>query len=112
MNVMAKPFKNLREEMAPERRKRNQLRTELALLEMSLAEIRQHRRQVDASRAAAQQENEIVDGKELQNDMLLSNLVNLISDMGGTLKLVAQFPEEEIVINSFALETTIPQIQQ
>ena len=40
---MAKSFKNLREEMTPERRKLNQLRTEFALFEMSLAEIRQHR---------------------------------------------------------------------
>ncbi|MEZ4860435.1 MAG: hypothetical protein R3C14_03985 [Caldilineaceae bacterium] len=108
---MAKSFKKLREEMTPERRKRNQLRTEMALLEMSLAEIRQHRRQLNADVAIDLQAEKAVNGKALQNDILLSNLIDLISAMGGTLKLVAQFPDEEIVINAFALETTAPQIQ-
>lgn len=45
---MAKSFNTLRAGMSPERRKNNQLRTELALLEMSLAEIRQHRQHVDS----------------------------------------------------------------
>lgn len=109
--MMAKPFKNLRDEMKPERRQRNQLRTELALLEMSLVEMRQHRRQLDAKLAADFQPEQTAITKELQNDMLLSNLINLIANMGGTLKLVAQFPDEEIVINSFTLETTTPQLQ-
>lgn len=109
---MAKSFQKLREGMTPERRKRNQIRTELALLEMSLAEIQQHRRRLDTDSAVNLQAEEAANVKELQNDMLLSNLIDLISDMGGTLKIVAQFPDEEIVINSFALETTAPQLQQ
>lgn len=107
---MAKPFKNLREGMTPERRKRNQMRTELALLEMSLAEIRQHRQQLEPDLAVDFPATKAANAEKSQNDMLLSNLIALISDMGGTLKLVAQFPDEEIVINSFALETTAPQI--
>lgn len=111
---MAKPFKTLREEMTPERRKRNQLRTEFALFEMSLAEIRQHRRLAHPGGA----KNLPVTSSDtngypaLQQDMLLSTLVNTIAELGGTLKLVAQFPDEEIVINRFDLETPALQVQQ
>ena len=108
---MAKPFKTLREEMTPERRKRNQLRTEFALFEMSLAEIRQHRR-LEHPDVTKNETVAIVDGySALQQDMLLSTLVNEIAEMGGTLKLVAQFPDEEIVINRFDLETPALQVQ-
>lgn len=95
---MAKSFNTLRAEMAPARRKNNQLRTELALFEMSLAEIRQHRQLADASletvltRAPANQAQ-----TALQHDMQLSTLIQFIAEMGGRLKLIAQFPHREIV---------------
>lgn len=110
---MAKPFKKLREEMEPERRKQNQLRTELALFEMSLAEIRQRRQQVDSNITTdlplTIPIHEQTGQSEIQQDLLLSTLKQLVTEMGGTLKLVAQFPDEEIVINHFELEPTIPQ---
>ena len=109
---MAKPFKNLREQMTPERRKRNQVRTELVLFEMSLAEIRQHRQREDASVATDLPLDDSVDLQDLQNDMLLSTLINQIANMGGKLKLVAQFPDEEIVINQFPTETTKSPMRQ
>lgn len=108
---MAKSFKTLRDEMTPERRNRNQLRTELALLEMSLNEIRQHRQQADrngANGGTAKPVNPPVHPPTaLPHDMLLSTLVDFIADMGGTLKLVAQFPDEEIVINQFQAESLL-----
>lgn len=102
---MAKSFKKLRDEMTPERRNRNQMRTELALLEMSLDEIRQHRQHTDTNGAngvpSKPNNRTVYPQTALPHDMLLSTLVNFIADMGGTLKLVAQFPDEEIVINQF-----------
>ena len=44
--------------------------------------------------------------------MLLSTLVNFIAEMGGTLKLIAEFPDEEIVINQFEVESTLLHIQR
>jgi hypothetical protein len=38
---------------------------------------------------------------ESQTDMRVSTLSKLLSAMGGTLKLVAEFPEGEVVINQF-----------
>jgi hypothetical protein len=108
---MAKPFKTLREEMTLDRRKRNQLRTEFTLFEMSLAEIRQHRWLANPDVAKNPTVATIATGyPDLQQDMLLSTLVNTIAEMGGTLKLVAQFPDEEIVINRFELESPALQI--
>lgn len=107
---MAKSFKKLREEMAPGRRKRNQLRTERVLFEMSLAEIRQHRQQVDPNVTTDSPLTIPINGQTgMQYDLPLSTLKQLVSEMGGMLKLVAQFPDEEIVINQFELEPTAPQ---
>ncbi|MEZ4737402.1 MAG: hypothetical protein R3E79_60775 [Caldilineaceae bacterium] len=101
---MAKSFNTLRAEMSPERRKNNQLRTELALLEMSLHEIRQHRQPGDA-RATTLLTREPVGPEQtaLHQDIQLSALIQYLAEMGGTLKLIAQFPDEEIVINQFEL---------
>jgi len=110
---MAKSFKTLREEMAPERRMRNQMHTELALFEMSLAEIRRHRRPTDPDLVTALTVASSVNAQtELQHDILLSTLVNFIAEMGGTLKLIAQFPDEEIVINQFEVEPMLPHLQR
>ncbi|MCE7984772.1 MAG: XRE family transcriptional regulator [Caldilinea sp. CFX5] len=38
---------------------------------------------------------------EGQSDMHVGTLQRIIAAMGGKLKLVAQFPDEEIVINQF-----------
>lgn len=99
--------------MSPERRKRNQLRTELALFEMSLNEIRQHRQPTMSTLATNLTANTSINTQPaLQHDMLLSTLVNFIAEMGGTLKLIAEFPDEEIVINQFEVEPTLLHIQQ
>ncbi len=110
---MAKSFRKLREEMTPERRKRNQLRTELALLEMSLDEIRQYRQHTDAHGVTKLPVNHATNSQAAPaHDLLLSTLVNAIAEMGGTLKLVAQFPDEEIVINQFQVESPLLHVQQ
>ncbi len=101
---MAKSFNTLRAEMSPERRKNNQLRTELALLDMSLYEIRQHRQPVDARTTTMLTKEPVSPGQTtLHPDIQLSALIQYIAEMGGTLKLIAQFPDEEIVINQFEL---------
>lgn len=101
---MAKSFNTLRAEMSPERRKNNQLRTELALLEMSLHEIRQHRQQGDGRSTTVLTREPVNHGQAtLHQDIQLSALIQYLAEMGGTLKLIAQFPDEEIVINQFDL---------
>jgi len=105
---MAKSFNTLRAEMSPERRKNNQLRTELALLEMSLHEIRQHRQQGDARSTTVLTRELASPGQTvLHQDIQLSALIQYLAEMGGTLKLIAQFPDEGIVINQFDLASPL-----
>lgn len=47
---------------------------------------------------------------ENQTDMHISTLQRMIAGMGGKLKRVAEFPDEEIVINQFEMAAdSIPQ---
>ena len=72
------------------------------LLAMALQELRQKRhltQQQLAERLNLQQA--AVSKMEGQSDMHVATLQRIIAAMGGKLKLVAQFPDEEIVINQF-----------
>jgi transcriptional regulator with XRE-family HTH domain len=99
---MAKPFSNLLEKLPKERRERVEERAQAMLLEMALQDLRQKRhltQQQLAERLNLQQA--AVSKMENQSDMHVSTLQRMIAAMGGTLKLVAQFPDEEVIINQF-----------
>jgi len=99
---MATSFNNLLKTLPPERRDRIDARAQEMLLEMALQDLRQKRhltQQQLAERLNLQQA--AVSKMEGQSDMHVGTLQRIIAAMGGKLKLVAEFPDEEVVINQF-----------
>lgn len=88
-----KPFNHLLQKMAPERRAKIETQVQLALLHLALVE-----RQKSLGYA-----NENIDCSELENldDISVSSLSQYIKALGGNLKLVADFPEQEIILAQF-----------
>jgi transcriptional regulator with XRE-family HTH domain len=99
---MAKPFKNLIDKMSQERHERIEDRAQGILLEMALQELRQSRQLTQQQLAEALNLNQAALSKmENQTDMHVSTLRRILSAMGATLKIVAQFPDGEVIINQF-----------
>jgi transcriptional regulator with XRE-family HTH domain len=101
---MTKSFNNLLEKLPIERRERSEARAQEMLLTMDIQTLRQKRhltqRQL-AERLNLQQA--AVSKMENQPDIHVSTLQRMVAAMGGTLKLVAQFPDDEVIINQFEL---------
>ncbi len=69
---------------------------------MALQEIRQNRQLTQQQLASNLHLNQAALSKmENQSDIHVSTLRKIVTAMGGHLKIVAQFPDEEIVINQF-----------
>ena len=99
---MAKSFQTLRTKMSPERRARNQQQTQALMEEIALQELRQALNLTQEQVAKILRMNQAAVSKmEHQSDMYISTLQKLVSAMGGQLKLVASFPEREVVLNQF-----------
>jgi hypothetical protein len=99
---MAKSFRELRKKMSPERQARAKARTEEMLAELALQELRQALNLTQEEVAAAMQMNQgAVSKMEHQSDIYVSTLRKFVSAMGGQLKLVASFPDREVVISQF-----------
>jgi DNA-binding transcriptional regulator YiaG len=99
---MAKSFRELRKKMSPERQARAKARTDEMLAELALQELRQALNLTQEEVAAAMQMNQgAVSKMEHQSDIYVSTLRKFISAMGGQLKLVASFPDREVVISQF-----------
>jgi transcriptional regulator with XRE-family HTH domain len=99
---MAKPFKVLKEKMSPERREKIETEAQAILMKMALQELRKTRHLSQHELANILKVNQAALSKmENQGDMRISTLRKLLSAMGGNLKLVAEFPDGEVVINQF-----------
>jgi transcriptional regulator with XRE-family HTH domain len=99
---MAKSFNELKENMSPQRREQIEDRAQAILISMALQELRQTRRLTQQDLANILNMNQAALSKmENQTDIRVSTLRKLLSAMGGTLKIVAEFPEGEVVINQF-----------
>ncbi|MDI6794637.1 MAG: XRE family transcriptional regulator [bacterium] len=99
---MAKPFKNLLDKMSQERRERIDDRTKGILIEIAIEELRQTRQLTRQQLADALNLNQSALSKmENQADMHISTLRRMLSAMGGKLKIIAQFPDGEFIINQF-----------
>ena len=99
---MATPFKKLVNEMKPGRQER--IRTRIGTLagEMALQEVRQALELTQQQIADALHLNQAAISKlEHQSDMYISTLRKFLLAMGGNLKIVATFPEGDIVISEF-----------
>lgn len=102
---MAKPFDDLRKKMSPERRAKIAMRTKDMMHEYNLQQLR---------KAVALTQQQLADTlnikqaaiskMENQSDMYISTLRRMLEAMGGTLKIVAEFPAGEVVIKQFTLD--------
>lgn len=99
---MAKPFVELKQEMSPQRRERIENQAHALLISMALQELRQTRHLTQRELANILDVNQAALSKmENQPDMRISTLRKILSAMGGNLKIVAEFPEGEVVIDQF-----------
>ena len=99
---MTKPFSELRKQMTPERRAENKIRAQLALLHLALAELP---KSVRVTQDNTGKNLDIVESTlsqlENQDDIQVSTLFRYIKAFGGSLKLVAHFPDKEIILSQF-----------
>ncbi|NJM75672.1 MAG: XRE family transcriptional regulator [Acaryochloridaceae cyanobacterium RU_4_10] len=92
----------LREKMSSERRVRNEARTQTALIYMALQELCQSLSVTQQDLAKTLELSQPALSKmEHQEDIQVSTLAGYIEALGGQLKLVASFPDQEVVINQF-----------
>ena len=99
---MAKKFGNLRDGMSPDHRERAHARARAMLQEMPLQELRQARQMSQESLAkilGAKQAS--VSRLEHQTDMYVSTLRSYVEAMGGSLDIVARFPDGDVRVRQF-----------
>jgi predicted transcriptional regulator len=102
---MAKPFENLRKKMSPESRARSKKYAEEMLREINLQELRKAVALTQQQLAETLEINQAAISKmENQSDMYISTLRRILEAMGGSLKIVAEFPGGEVVIKQFTQE--------
>jgi transcriptional regulator with XRE-family HTH domain len=100
---MAKKFSELRARMKPEVQARAAARAKEMLAEMPLSELRQARglsQKTLAEMLHVQQPS--IAKIEQRTDMYVSTLRNHIEAMGGTLEIVARFPDGAVRIKNFS----------
>lgn len=99
---MAKSFKKLMEEMTPARRAAVEDRAQNLMIEMALQELRQSRQFTQQQLADIMKLNQAAISKmENQADMHVSTLRRLLAAMGAELRLIARFPDGDVLINQF-----------
>lgn len=99
---MSKPFKKLVGKMPAASQERIRARIVELSGEMALQEVRQAMELTQQQLAASLRMNQAAVSKlEHQSDMYISTLRKFLSAMGGTLRIVASFPEGEVVISQF-----------
>jgi ribosome-binding protein aMBF1 (putative translation factor) len=99
---MAKSYNILRSKMKPENQQRARKQTEELLKEMPMNELRQARQMSQERLAETLGKKQASISKiEHRTDMYISTLRSYIEAMGGQLKIVAHFPDGDIVISQF-----------
>ena len=88
--------------MSPERREKIEDKAQAMLIGMALQELRQARQLTQQDLANVLNVNQAALSKmENQADMRVRTLRKLLLAMGGNLKIIAEFPEGEVVIDQF-----------
>lgn len=99
---MSKSFKSLIKSMPVERQKRIKQKAQILKSQMALAELRKALELTQGQLAEAMSMNQAAVSKfEHQSDLYISTLRKILSAMGAELKIVAQFPGADVVINQF-----------
>lgn len=100
--MKTKPFSELRKQMTPERRAKNKTRAQLMSLHLTLLELQQSLGLTqDEIEADFNNFEATVTELENQEDIQISTLSRYIKALGGNLKIVAHFPNEEITLAQF-----------
>jgi DNA-binding transcriptional regulator YiaG len=101
-NFVAKNFNTLRTRMSPAARARAQEKARKDLAEMALDEVREARALTQEHLAKLLGiKQSAVSKMERRADMYVSTLQAMIKAMGGTLQIVAVFPEGKVEIDQF-----------
>jgi hypothetical protein len=96
------PFEKLRARMTPERRAQNAVKTQALLADMPRQALRHARAQAHAELAQHLLVNQPAITKlERRTELYVSTLRHCIEAMGGTLEIVAHFPDGSITITNF-----------
>ncbi len=100
--MKTKPFSELRERMTPEQRAESETLAQLMLLHINLLELQDSLGLTndDLKTDLSAVESTLYE-LENQEDIQVSSLSRYIKALGGNLKLVANFPDEEIVLAQF-----------
>jgi transcriptional regulator with XRE-family HTH domain len=99
---MAKPFRKLIENLPPERRERIKIKTGVLKNEMALHELRQALQLTQEELANNLNMKQTAISKfEHQSDIFISTLRKILFAMGADLKIIASFPDGDVVINQF-----------
>ena len=99
---MRKPFKNLLNNMSPERRERIKIKTDVLKNEMALGELRQALDLTQEELAKSLHLKQAAISKfEHQSDIYLSTLRKILFAMGADLKIIAHFPDGDVLVNQF-----------
>ena len=99
---MSKPFRKLLEKMTPERRERIEIKKTLLKNDMALKELRLALRLTKEDLENSLHLNQAAISKfERQSDIYISTLRKILSVMGADLKIIAHFPDGDVVINQF-----------
>jgi transcriptional regulator with XRE-family HTH domain len=100
--MKTKPFNELRKRMTPEQRAESEMQANLALLQLTLSELRESLARTQSDVALDMGVVQSALSKiEHQNDIQISTLSRYIKALGGTLTIVARFPDKEVVISQF-----------
>ena len=99
---MAKSFDTLLNAMSPERRANIEEQAQSLLIEMALQELRQARHLTQQQLAETLKLNQAAISKmERQSDMYISTLRRFLKAMGAELKIIASFPDRDVLISQF-----------
>ena len=99
---MAKSFDTLLEAMSTERRANIEEQAQTLLAEMALQELRQAQQLTQQQLAETLKLNQAAISKmERQSDMYISTLRRFLKAMGAELKIIASFPDRDVLISQF-----------
>ncbi|WP_414575479.1 transcriptional regulator [Anabaena sp. CCY 9402-a] len=100
--MKTKPYGELRKRMTPERRAESAARAKMMLLHINLMELKE-----SLALTKNELENDLnvlesaISELETQEDIQLSTLSRCVKALGGKLKIVAHFSDEEITLTEF-----------
>jgi|FLOH01.1.fsa_nt_gi transcriptional regulator with XRE-family HTH domain len=108
---MAKQFNMLLKDMSDVRKQRIDTKKQDILYEIDLQGVRKALKLTQNQLAATLKVNQAAVSKmENQSDMFISTLRRFLEAMGANLKIVAEFPDQQIVINQFEELRTPPEV--